>query len=566
MHINHQPVYMKRRPIRRCAFLLPVLMFIATATTAQHLPDSTISRIDALFQQWNHPDAPGCVAGIVQGDQLVYSKGFGLAALENKTPNTPESIYYMCSVSKQFAGYAVALLVNQGKLKLDDDIHTYLPWMQDFGQTITVRHLLGHTSGIRDDIGMAQLYGLNMDGMLTQDLAIKILAKQHSLNFIPGEKFSYSNSNYVLLSEIVKTVSHQSFRAFADSAIFQPLSMTHTHFVDDPTELIPGRAPSYIQDKGLWKNATDNVYTMGDGGLFTNITDMAKWVMNCWSPASQQVVAQWATTGQLNNGKVNTYAMGIDVTTYRGQKRYIHNGGLAGYRTMVVAYPELKTGIIVFGNAGDGAVYGKADQIANLLIPDRSSTTKDAVTEAPKSITIDSMMLRAYTGDYIADNGYLVPITLKDGKLYAGGTLELAAIDYEHFYVVKRPAIKYQFDTNERWLPVRVNLSSPVLDKPLPLIKASHTPVKDKQLSAYTGTYYSDELDCYFTITLKNHALVISNSRLGESPVECKGSEHLYTQYDLPKHLQVHRNEKRKIIGLDANNGGIMNLFFEKIK
>ncbi|NNU33804.1 beta-lactamase family protein [Mucilaginibacter sp. S1162] len=133
------------------------LLFSVSATNAQTLPDSLTAKVDQLFAKWNNNTAPGCVAGIVRGDKLVYAKGFGLANPENGVPNTPESIFYMCSVSKQFAGYAIAMLANAGKVNLDNDIHTYLPRMADFGgRKITVKNLLNHTSGIRDDIGLSE--------------------------------------------------------------------------------------------------------------------------------------------------------------------------------------------------------------------------------------------------------------------------------------------------------------------------------------------------------------------------------------------------------------------------
>jgi len=263
----------KKIPFVLLALILSTGSLFPAFAFAQSLPDSTRSKIDQLFAKWNDTTAPGCAAGIVRGDQLVYARGFGLADLENKTPNTPATVFYMCSLSKQFSGYAIALLVNQGKIKLDEDIHVYLPWMNDFGKKITVSNLLNHTSGLRDDIGLAQFYGLGGDGMLTQDLAVQMLKRQRTLNFNPGEKFSYSNSNYVLLAEMVRTVMGQSFKSFTDSAIFRPLGMTASAFADDHSQLIPNRALSYGKDGEAWHNAVQNVYTLGDGGLFTSGND-----------------------------------------------------------------------------------------------------------------------------------------------------------------------------------------------------------------------------------------------------------------------------------------------------
>ncbi|GAB4020148.1 serine hydrolase domain-containing protein [Spirosoma koreense] len=192
-----------------------ILLFISLYSPAaftQPVADSTSRQVDVLFSKWASQQAPGCAVGIVRGAQLVYAKGFGLANLEHKLPITPNSVFYMCSVSKQFTGYAIALLVQAGKIKLTEDARLYLPWLADFGHSITVQHSLNHTSGLRDDISLAEFYGLNLDGVLTQELSLQMLKQQRTLNFVPGEKFAYSNSNYVLLAEIVKKASGMSFK------------------------------------------------------------------------------------------------------------------------------------------------------------------------------------------------------------------------------------------------------------------------------------------------------------------------------------------------------------------
>ncbi|MBK8282600.1 MAG: serine hydrolase [Saprospiraceae bacterium] len=210
-------------------FFISSLVF-SISVFSQSLPDSIIKRIDNLYTKWNSSTSPGCAVGIIRNDSLIFAKGYGIANIENEIPITAKTIFYMASVSKQFTGYCIVLLARQGKLKLDEDIHVYLPWAPDFGKIITVRNLLNHTRGIRDDIHLSAISGIGYEGMLTQDLALNIIKRQRSLNFSPGEKYSYSNSNYVLLSEIVKAVSGKSFRSFADSSIFKPLRMLDTHF------------------------------------------------------------------------------------------------------------------------------------------------------------------------------------------------------------------------------------------------------------------------------------------------------------------------------------------------
>lgn len=547
------------------------LLGVQTQASAQTkvLPDSTVSKIDGLFAKWNKPNTPGCVAGIVQDDQLIYAKGFGLANLEDSIPNTPASVYYMCSVSKQFAGYAVSLLAGEGKLDLDDDIHKYLPWMADFGKKITVRNLLHHTSGIRDDIGLSQYFGLSLDGVLTQDIAVRILERQRTLNFEPGEKFSYSNSNYVLLAEIVKAVSDTSFREYTNTAIFKPLGMSSSQFVDDYTTLIKDRAASYYPRDGYFKNSPQNVYTLGDGGLFTSVNDMAKWVQNFYSPKAGTLadIERLATQGKLNNGKTISYAMGIAVDTFRGQRRFIHNGGLSGYRTIVTVFPELKMGFIVFGNGSDREVYNKAEEMASLFIPAPPVTAGKTNDAIPAVVEIkDPAKVQRWEGAYVALNGYKMEFVYKDGKLFAGNTAELAPESPAVYHRLDRPAVRYEFLTDQGGKAAMLRLHSPVLSKPIEMIRIPKQTFTLSELRSYTGTYYADELDCTFKIYLRDSTLWMSYKREKDVPVTLLGYDHLYTAYDFLNHILIHRDPRFRIKGFELNSGETAGLFFRKLK
>lgn len=548
--------------------LFSLIVFAGSSVHAQPLSDSTRSKIDQLFAKWNDTTAPGCAAGIVRGDELVYSKGFGLADLENKTPNTPATIFYMCSVSKQFAGYAIAMLVNQGKIKLDEDIHAYLPWMGDLRKKITVRNLVHHTSGIRDDIGLAQFYGLGEDGMLTEELAVQMLKRQRTLNFDPGKKFSYSNSNYVLLAEIVKAVTGQSFKSYSDSAIFRPLGMTSSAFADDHSQLIAGRALSYEKDGKVFRNAVQNVYTLGDGGLFTNVNDMAKWVANFYQTKAGTFkdIELMTTTGKLNDGSSTPYAMGINVNTDRGYKRLTHNGGLAGYRTIIAIYPELKTGFYIFGNAGDGDVYNKINQIAELLIPDRSEKrqAQAPVTQNDPVFAIkDSTELSRWEGNYIAANGYKVSVNSKSGKLYVNGNAELEAEGDRLFHMKARSSVKYQFSIDPKTKTLLAKLISPVLAKPIEMERVREIQLSTTQLNEYAGRYFSEELGTFFDISVKNNELSICDKYHDPVRVNLFGADHLFTDYDFLNHLRVRRN-KGRITGFELNTGDTAGLIFLK--
>ena len=323
---------MRIKKLRQLILVLLTTVLCAAKTSSQQLPDSTIKKIDRLFKKWDNNYSPGSAIGVVKNDTLIYAKGYGMANLEYSIVITPETIFHMASVSKQFTAYSIVLLAKQGKLQLDDDIHKYLSWFPDLKEKITIRNLLNHTSGIRDQWQLLSIAGIRRDDVITQDLLIKILSKQQGLNFKPGQQESYSNINFTLLAEIIKSVTGQSLRKFTDSAIFKPLGMTKTHFRDDCTE-IQNRAYSYsrIDDKhfanSIWSNSS-----VGATNLYTNVYDMSKWIMNFYFPkvGEQKEIDLLTQKTKLNNGNEINYGMGIVVDTYNGWRQLSHAGGDAG--------------------------------------------------------------------------------------------------------------------------------------------------------------------------------------------------------------------------------------------
>ena len=266
---------------------LTIAIELTTNVFSQSLSATTIRAIDSLYNNWNSANTPGCAIGIVRNDSLIYSKGYGMVNLEYDIHNTSESIFHIASVSKQFTAWSIILLARQGKLNLDDDIHKYLAWFPDLKSKITIRNLLNHTSGIRDQWQLLAISGTRLDDVITQDQIVNILSKQQALNFMPGEQYLYSSSGFTMLAQIVKSVTGQTLRQFTDSAIFQPLGMSHTHFHDDYTEIEKNRSYSYSSIDGKhFSNSILNYSTSGATSLFTNVDDMSKWVMNFYGHKS----------------------------------------------------------------------------------------------------------------------------------------------------------------------------------------------------------------------------------------------------------------------------------------
>jgi CubicO group peptidase (beta-lactamase class C family) len=218
------------------------------ATNNSPTARSIAARVDKLFAQWSSTDSPGCSLGVSRNGVTVYERGYGMANLELKVPITPLTAFHVASVSKQFAAMSILLLAQHGQLSLDDEVRKYIPELPDYGTRLTIRHLLTHTSGLREGFTLLGLAAPREDGVDPNDAVVNMLVRQGALNFTPGSDYQYNNGGYTMLGSIVKRVSGQSLRPFADANIFKPLGMAHTHFHDDPTMIVPNRASGYHRD------------------------------------------------------------------------------------------------------------------------------------------------------------------------------------------------------------------------------------------------------------------------------------------------------------------------------
>jgi CubicO group peptidase (beta-lactamase class C family) len=332
-----------------------VSIVVAVVTIAQLRSESREARVDRLFAPWDKPDSPGCALAVIQGGQIVYERGYGMANLEHDIPISPQTTFYVGSLSKQFTAMSVLLLVEQGKPSLDDDVHKYVPEIPDYGHPITIRHLIHHTSGLPDFFVLWHASGRDFADFMPEEHVLGLLARQRTLNFTPGHRFEYSNSGYFLLSLIVKRVSGQSLREFAEENMFRPLGMRDTHFHDDRTMVVKNRAAGHLSTAdggfGLFTMSFDLV---GSGGLYTTVEDFFLWDQNFYQNRLGQggrgLIDQMYTRGTLDDGEELDYAFGLVVEEYRGSKMISHGGGFIGFRAELVRFPEQHGSVAVLCN------------------------------------------------------------------------------------------------------------------------------------------------------------------------------------------------------------------------
>jgi len=307
--------------------LLWIFLFIVFLVSLVSADEKT-DKVDKLFSKWDSTISPGAALAIIKDGKIIYKRGYGMANLEHNIPLTSTSVFRIGSTSKQFTASCIAILALQGKISLDDDIRKYIPEQPKHEKPITIRHLLHHTSGIRDYLTLSSIAALPDDHFYTPGDSLELLSRQKGLNFLPGEEHLYSNSGYFLLGVIVKRASGKSLNDFAQTHIFKPLGMKNTHFHDDHTMVVKNRADGYSPLKKGFQIDMTTLDHVGDGGVFTTVEDLFLWDQAFYSyKLGKELMELIQTSGKLNNGEKLDYAFGLDINEYKGLKRVSHGGG-----------------------------------------------------------------------------------------------------------------------------------------------------------------------------------------------------------------------------------------------
>ncbi|MBV8194540.1 MAG: beta-lactamase family protein [Candidatus Dormibacteraeota bacterium] len=392
-------------------------MALPGSMAAQSVSPSPLDSINAIYAKWSKPDGPGCAMGVYQNGAISIEKGYGLANLEYAAPSTPQTPFIVGSVSKQFTAAAIALLATRGQLSLDDDIRKYVPEIPDYGKTITVGGLVHHTSGLRDFWTLVGAAGMRYDDTYNGQDILRLAARQHHLSFDPGSQYAYSNTGYVVLGFIVQRVSGKSLREFAQENIFGPLGMTHTHYQDDHTLPVHGRASAYEPaSNGGWKIDVWNNEVVGQGGVMTTIEDLQKWDENFYTGkvGGPKFLAQQLERGKLNDGTTLNYAFGLEILTYRGLPMVEHTGSTGGYRAAITRFPTLHTTVVSLCNATTADAAGMNHRVADVVLgskfpqpvaaaPARGGGAGRGARQAGAPIAMTSDMMANVTGRYYSD-------------------------------------------------------------------------------------------------------------------------------------------------------------------
>jgi CubicO group peptidase (beta-lactamase class C family) len=350
-------------------------IIIALAFTAKFpalAAETDQQRVDRNFAAYDKAGSPGCALGVIWDGKFIYRKGYGAASLELAVPLSPQSVFYMGSVSKQFTAASIVLAAEQGYLSLDDNVRKYIPELPDYGHPITLRQMLHHTSGFRDFLGLLYISGRDDSDFHSRDEMIDLIVRQKGLNNTPGDEFIYSNTNYFLLGLVVERATKKPLAEFASENIFKPLGMVHTRFYDDHTLVVPGRVPAYAPggNGNFLVDWSTNYDIVGAGGLMSSIDDLLLWDKNFYENrlGKGTFLKEMLARGVLNDGKQIGYALGLELGTYRGLPTVEHGGALFGYRTEILRFPEQRFTVVCLCNLSSAHELSLARKVADVTL------------------------------------------------------------------------------------------------------------------------------------------------------------------------------------------------------
>jgi hypothetical protein len=506
--------------------------------------------------------------GIIKDGRFVYKRGYGMANLEHDIPISPKSVFRIASTSKQFTAMSVALLAERGTISLDDDIRGYLPEIPAYERSITIRHLIHHTSGLRDYLELMSLAGMRDEDYYTDEQVLELLARQKELNFTPGDKYLYSNTGYFLLGVIVKRASGLSLREFAEENIFKPLGMVNTHYHDDHTEIVKRRAAGYSPREtgnGGYRIDMTALDIVGDGGVFTTVEDLFLWDQNFYrnqlGEGNDDLMRQLLNPGIINDGNILDYAFGLYVEDYRGLRMISHGGSYAGFRAEVIHFPEQALSVICLANLSTIRPHSLARQVADIVLADQFP----AIPTQVDYIELSERELEDKAGVYQSLTSRLISeISVQEGKLMIEAqdlTFQFAPITATTFRALDAPLnIEVKFDRSDQDTPWLVHYSED--DKEPDTWQAIQVAAPSvNELMEYVGEYHSEELDVIHKLVLENDRLCVKFRGAPQNPLRSGPRDLFWVGTTV---LVFARDDWSRVSGFRVNTGRVRNVRFVK--
>ncbi len=507
---------MKRKPL-----LLPLLSILGLLQMGCTETSKIDQQVDAVFAHMDSTTTPGCACSVTREGNIIYENGFGIANFEYGIEITPTSIFHVASVSKHFTAMAIELLVNEGKISWDDDIRKYVPEVPDFGTTITLRQLVHHVSGIRDQWNLLYRAGWRWEAdVVTQKDVLDITSRQTALNFQPEERYLYSNTGFTLLAVVVERITDKTLREFCEDRIFKPLGMSDTHFHDDHEMIVPNRAWGYASDDNGYlgyRISIPDFDVVGATSLFTTVRDLAIWDKNFYTKqvGGDEAFSRFYDQIILKNGDTLNYMHGLAEGDYRGLMTVSHGGADAGYRSNFLRFPDHDLTISVLCNFPSSNPGSLARQVAEVYLKEQMEPKSEEDEEVNELDPPDNLDL--FVGVYVhplSNNIYRIGLE-EDTLVYRGGRDYKLMRTAENEYLLKGTSAKLELIAG----PIGEGTARFLPDGELRYRRASWDPLLS-DLRVFEGIYHSKELDTEYRFEVGDSTLVFHHRKMESASLE----------------------------------------------
>ncbi|WP_299113219.1 serine hydrolase [uncultured Winogradskyella sp.] len=546
--------------------LLTSISFSQSKELVQRL-DSVTNFID---EQLNIK--PGTSIIVTKNNKTLYTASNGLSSIELNTKNTINTMYDLASIAKMFTGYAIATLEVEGKLSMDDDIRTYLKDFPEYDHKITIGHLVHHTSGIKNWTYLINEMGWSSEDKISTDQLLRAIYAQKHLDFVPGDRYQYCNSGYVLLTKIIEEVTNQSFVNWTDEYIFKPLGMNSTFFNEDQNKVIEGMASAYMLDNdGNRIREAYNTSALGSSSLISNATDMGKWMNFLLFPTKDKkgIVDKMFTTTKLNNGDANNYAYGIEIEEFNDHKVIGHDGSWSSFTSYMTIVPELNVGLFFANNyrVGTGQirdlyleVFFPKEKEANTNSKEEKNNAKENSTEPEKEVVIPTEQLDKYTGIYKLCEAWYLDIMKKGKDLYTQANGENAfymkPVNDSTFIVRAYGNRTITFITNKKGKVDKLVYNDITANR-----KTTPFYFNEEAFKKYEGVYYSTELGVLYSIEVNRDEMLYKNIKTGNFELIYENDKLFFSDGKLSK-ITFEYNDENQITGFYKINWEKKKLYY----
>lgn len=533
---------------------------------------------DQLMAQYDGAASPGGVVHVWRDGRVLFSKAYGMANLTYGIPFTTATRTNIGSTSKQFTAFAIMLQAERGALSLDDDIRKHLPELPAFDHPITIRHLITHTSGLREFLNLLVMTGRRLDRGDWIDRAelIDIVQRQPKLQNVPGAEWNYNNTAFGLAAEIVKRTSGKEFHVFMQEEVFGPLGMTRSMVRPSVHHMVPGASEGYTPGPDGFLQIGDLGGAVGAGSIYTTVGDLQTWVRNYASPklGTPRMIQEMMTPYVLADGKPTGYGYGLSIDEQRGLRRVHHGGADVAHRSMLAFYPEINAGITVQSNHAGFNSGGVAFQLAAAFFGDAMKPEKDPTAAVAGAgfdpASYDPKAFDAFVGRYALDAnpGFVLTFSRERDSLFlqATGQQRLPIVprsDSTFRLVVVDAAVTFHRDATGKVTGLTMRQGGQEMRATrLGEDRAAWKPTP-KDLAAFVGRYFSEELETFYTIALERDTLVVRHRRRDDAKLT-SGEPDQFAGGGL--NFAFERDRNGMVIGFYVANGRTRDVRFERVR